>query len=239
MSLLGPLACTVAPADGDDLVGETTAQENGDGDPSCPPGDPTVDFSYGPFEFPNESPMDPTTTFDETCTVASVNLGGALDLQLDCPDSPDPIAIRLNATPSLTFAPVLIGDALRVRYLFDAPFWINEYLRIDRVDADGERHLLTMVASETLQLDDPVYDLPLALQSASIPCEQVFDNCLHIERLALGFQVDGQPNELLDGSHALLDGETEIWIAAAVDYENSECTDSPEAWFEVLITNPQ
>jgi hypothetical protein len=233
-ALLGPLACAVAPADGDDVAGETTSDcdsDDGDGDPTCPPGDPSVSFDYDPELFP--------VTFDFTCTVTSADLDEGLYLQLDCADAPSPIALTITATPKLALAPVLVGDSLRVRYLYADPFWINQYLRIDRVDDNGQRHLLTIVDSETLQLDDPVYELPFALESVSIPCERVFDNCLFIERLALAFMLDGQPNELFDSTHTHIGSETQIWIDTAVDYQDSECTDSPEAWFKVLITSPQ
>jgi hypothetical protein len=226
MTLLGPLACAGAPT-GDD------EESTGDGDPSCSAEDHTVDFHHDWSEF-----LD--STYDGTCTVASADLDlDGLVLQLDCPDLPDPLAITIASTPSLTFTPPLVGDSLRVRSLYDTPSWSNQYLRLDRVDDAGQRHLLTLVESETLQLDDPAYELPLVFETLAIPCERFIDGCHYVERLALAFEVDGQPNELLDSTHALVGSQTEIWIATAMVYHESLCTDSPEEWFKVLITNPQ
>jgi hypothetical protein len=217
------------PGDGDGEPGDG----DGDGDPNCPPGDPNVDFSYEPLDFGlGFSDVD----LDWTCTATEVDVTDGLYLLLDCPDAAMPIPIDISATPSF-LAPVFVGDTVHVRYVLEGPWWFNIYLRLD---VDGHGHLLTMIDGDgLLPPDNYMFEPPFAIQSVSGLCSPMPDGCGDLERLALAFEVNGEAVEMLDSNYGIVGGDpgTEVWVATARHLHDIDCTDTPDEWFRVLITN--
>jgi hypothetical protein len=230
------------PGDGDgDGDGETgdgdgdsgDGDGDGDGDPSCPPGDPNVYFSHEPFEF-GVGPD--AVDIDWTCTATDVDVSDGLDLLLDCPDAAMPITIDISATPSF-LPPVFPGDTIHVRYAYEGPWWFNIYLRID---VDGYGHLLTLIDGDSLvPPDNYAFELPFPIQPVSGLCPPMPDVCGDLERLALGFQVNGEAVEMLDSNYAIVGGDpgTDVWVEAAGHLHDINCTDTPDEWYRVLIAN--
>jgi hypothetical protein len=241
------LACVVVRGDGGDAAGETTmigetgdgdgdpgdGDGDGDGDPDCPPGDPDVYFSYEPFEF-GIDPWD--IDLDWTCTVTEADLGEGLRLLLDCPEAAMPITIDISATPSF-LPPVIPGDTIHVRYVYEGPWWFNIYLRLD---VDGQGHLLTMIDGDSLlPPDNFAFEPPFPIEAVSGLCTPAPDVCGNAERLALAFTVNGEAVEMLDSSYAIVGGVpgTEVWVATAERLHDINCTDTPDEWYRVLIAS--
>jgi hypothetical protein len=224
------------PGDGDTGDGDGDGDPgdgDGDGDPSCPPGDPDVYFSYEPFEF-GVDPWD--IDLDWTCTTTAVDVSDGLLLLLDCPDATMPITIDISATPSF-LPPVVVGDTIHVRYVYEGPWWFNVYLRLE---LDGHGHLLTLIDADSLLPPDSfAFELPFPIESVSGLCDPTPDGCGDLERLALAFEVNGEAVEMLDSSYAIVGGDpgTEVWVATAEHLHDITCTDTPDEWFRVLIAN--
>jgi hypothetical protein len=166
------------------------------------------------------------------CTVAELGDQADLALVLDCPDVGAQASISVEAEPSFTLG-LVVGDALRVRYELGGWEWETRFLRLDR---DDGTHLLSTVDS-----DYDGYDLPYAMTPVDDVCPaDIEDFCGLMARRALAFDVDGQPVEVLDGSHATIDPAvgTQVWLARATIIPTFECTDGPDQWFRFLIVDP-
>jgi hypothetical protein len=227
---------TTGDGDGDPTTGDgdgdpTTGDGDGDG---CPPRDPAVSFSYEPFDFGVGDPWQ--VDLDWTCTVTSADVSDGLRLVLDCPEATDTVVIDVSATPSFS-PPVFGGETVQVRYIYEGPWWFNVYLR---VDMDGYGHVLTLIDGDSLlPPDNHPFEPPFAITVASGSCTPAPDGCGDLERLALDFEINGDPGHVFDGRHAIVGGDpgTDIWVARAGHLHDIQCTDTPSEWFRVLIAN--
>jgi hypothetical protein len=207
---------------------------DGDGDETCDPPDPSVSFSYEPFDFGQIDPWD--SNLDWTCTVTTADTRDGLYLELDCPDSPDPVIIDISASPSF-LPPVFGGETMQVRYIFEGPWWFNIYLRLDM---DGYGHLLTLIDGDSLlPPENYPFELPFEITPAYGLCTPISDGCGDLERLALDFELNGEAAHMFDGSYAIVGGDpgTDVWVVEAGHLHDIQCTDTPDEWYRVLIAD--
>ncbi|HLT35314.1 MAG TPA: hypothetical protein VK034_03490, partial [Enhygromyxa sp.] len=223
---------TTGDGDGDGDGDPTTG--DGDGDDDCEPADHEVYFSYEPFDFGLIDRWN--VDLDWTCTVISANNDDGLQVELDCPDADDPVVIDIDASPSFS-APVLVGDTMQVRYIYEGPWWFNIYLRLD-IESYG--HVLTLIDGDSLlPPDNHPFEPPFDMTAVSGLCTPASDGCGDLERLALDFEINGEAAHMFDGSHAIVGGDpgTDVWVATAEHLHDIQCTDTPTEWFRVLIAN--
>ncbi|PRQ06310.1 hypothetical protein [Enhygromyxa salina] len=222
-----------------DPIGDGDGDPTGDGDATCPPPDGAVEFSYGPANF-NLSLPPFDTKIDWTCTVAMIDNVDDLSLELDCPNSEDPMLIQITAEPGLS-VPLAQDDIVRVRYTVETPFWSNLYLRLD---LEGYGHVLTLVDGDSLTPDDAgTFELPFGVSAASANCAPVDTECGMIDRLALTFDSMGEPTQIVfDGDYGNIQGEpgANVWLTGAqnlTQHPNMICTDVPASWYQMLIVD--
>lgn len=235
-----PLACDlddkgIGESAGDDETGDD--DNSGDADGECTPPDPTVSFTYQApdFGFGDVGNVD----IDSNCEVLSVDASDGLQLELDCPDTQQPVAIEVTANPSFSLAvPIAIGDPIRVRYIRHPNAFSNHYLLLD--SGTGDR-LITLVDAEQLFPPEGYFgfSLPAGISFEHGLCSGGSNACGPLERVRLGFDVDGAAPQLFDGSYfEVVPYPTfNLWLVEARELVGEPCLDIATGWYRVLFVS--
>lgn len=239
------VSITDATATGDTATtsadGSTTFDDTGW--PDCP-GQPESPASIRLVRdgFPQDWPLDITwtctvTTFEEIVTLDTPFTG--VSFGLACPENtePTPLHVELQAAPALSL-PLAEGDEVTLRYVFEGPFWVNTYLRVDRPDVG---HVFTLVEGDSM-LPPPKFAFawPFEVTVLADVCPVHEVSCGTAERLGLEVRLDdGTSRRVVDSTYGIFDDpeRTQIWVAEATRMHDVQCTDLPREWFRVLLVN--
>jgi len=219
------------PATGDGDGDPGTGDGDGDDPGDCVEADPSVALGYT-LDGLDGAPLD----LSWTCTTTAVSTLDGLELGLDCPDAEGPITLDLSLDPGLTIG-LEPGEMVELRYVYDGPWWLNLYLRLD--DAGGG-HLLTLIDGDSLTPPGPAsFELPVPITAQPGLCAPVLDFCGDHERYALRFELDGETSEVFDGHHVILGPPPglDVWVDRAGRLHDISCTDTPDEWYRLLIVS--
>lgn len=233
----------------DKNIGETGQIANGDGDSTgdddfegeCDPPDPNVTFSYEPLDFGGDEFAD--ANINKLCTVVAADVAQGMYLELDCPETANPVIVDVTATPILSL-PVLVGDIVRVRYIRVVTTWIDTYLSLE---TEGGDLLFTVIDAATLF---PPYgppfnndiDMGTGIGSTFMGCSPGTNQCGTLERIRVHFDNDGPILSMMDGSYLEIEPypTLDVWLVAAREVENpGVCPDTPVGWYSMLIAAGQ
>jgi hypothetical protein len=225
--------------DGD---GDSTGDSTGDGDGGeCEPPDPSVTFSYVPPDFGLGEFDD--ANIDTYCTVIAADVLEGIHIELDCPETPNPVIIDVTATPTIS-VPVVVGGSVQVRYVRIVTAWIDTYLELRTGDGD---YLFSIVDALNLfppyGVDNP-FSLGTGISKAFTGCIASSDQCGDRDRIRLGFDNDGPVPEITDGSFLVVEDfpTIDVWLVEAREVEHPDqvedpqaCVDTPTGWYRMLV----
>jgi hypothetical protein len=209
---------------------------DGDGDVGeCTPPDPSVSFSFEPLdfglgEFENAS-------INTTCTVLAADVVDGIYLELDCPETQDPVIVDVTATPTLSI-PVLVGESVRVRYRRLVTTWVDTYLELE---SESGQYLFSLVdAANLFPPDQDVipFGLGTGIGTTYTGCSVGSNQCGDLERVLVRFDNDGAIEGVVDGSYLEIEPypTINVWLVAARQVEQPQaCAGTPTGWYRMLI----
>jgi hypothetical protein len=165
--------------------------------------------------------------------VIGLDCGGIVETTVTISASP---IIDITIEPSWT---------VELHYIEDQPWWTDYYFTL-RAGADtgvyapGGLIVAGTNATRPTPWGDDGFFRPFQVGSVVQGCLPVPDpvtGCGDEERVAIGFSIDNDLWDVLDGSSGRLEGEPpfRVNVERAVEYRNVTCDDFAESWFTAVL----
>lgn len=231
MSTTDPSTSTTDPTDTETDSGE------------CPPGEgsicdpqPEIDSSAAAWSIDDNQAFQAALT-DVQCVVADFQDDGTtMTIELHCDE--EELAAHTIVVPSNPITPLNLGidNSVRLSYTAETPMWTDDWFAIRRVEGG----LIIGGSSASGLVPSADFFAPLAMNVRDDVCAQecLIDECGPRARHAIDVTVDGEETTVYDRTVGIVGDPTQytVVVGTASGFVGPvECTDTPEAWYQVIV----